>query len=826
MANECILVVDDEPEVLRVCTRVLGQQGYPVQGLTSGREAIARLEQEPFDMLVVDIKMPDVDGLTVLRRGRELHPDLSVLVITGFATLESAVEALHAGAQGFILKPFGIKELVFAVNEAFEHRRREEERLRLGAQLPILEVAQALLAEGDLEGLAGHLVNKVADGLRADRAALLLRDEQADDLYVVGTVGGTPAEGSETIRLPLGQGPIGQALAAERPLALDLAAGQDPSLGALSVTANTTAAVLVPLRTAKGTIGVLYLGRLAGRSPFTASDANLLAIVGPQIATALENARLYEIVIRGKHEWETTFDTIADGISIHDTDFRILRANRTLAEWFGTTPAALIGRHCYEIVHGSDRPPGFCPLRKALRDERPAQAQWEIPQLGTFLTSAYPLYDGGKAIGGVHVLRDITEIKQAEEELRRRNEELTALHAIATAIGRPLDLDNLLYATLERVLEVTAADGGWVHLLDEDQPILSLLAHRGLPPAMAEGIARVEPGQGIVGQAAQSGQVVVVTSPEAHPLLSTEPHLWEGLGTLVTVPLQAQDKVLGVLGFFHRALREVSPQEVQLLTLIGHQIGVAVQNVRLTREAAEVEILRAVDRLRSELLANVSHELRTPLGLIKIFATTLLREDADFDREVQREFLHDIEEETGKLETIVDNLLNLSRLEDGRLRLKKRPTDLGQLAREVIRDMEVQHTQHRFIHDFPAEPLVASVDPKRIEQVLRNVLGNAVKYSPGGGTITVRSRRDRMHTVIQVSDQGIGIPAEDLERVFERFYRVDNEVVQRTRGAGLGLAVCHGIVESHGGRIWAESAPGQGSTFSFSLPIGSEGAPP
>ncbi|TEU11118.1 MAG: hypothetical protein E3J21_24425 [Anaerolineales bacterium] len=139
--------------------------------------------------------------------------------------------------------------------------------------------------------------------------------------------------------------------------------------------------------------------------------------------------------------------------------------------------------------------------------------------------------------------------------------------------------------------------------------------------------------------------------------------------------------------------------------------------------------------------------------------------------------------------------------------------------------VEVQPTQHRFVHDFPSDPLVVTVDPKRIEQVLRNLLSNAIKYSPEGGTITVQGRGDRSQLLIRVSDQGMGIPSEDLERIFERFYRVENEITQRVRGVGLGLAVCQGIVEAHGGRIWAESVLGVGSTFYFTLPVGSRQSP-
>ena len=188
--------------------------------------------------------------------------------------------------------------------------------------------------------------------------------------------------------------------------------------------------------------------------------------------------------------------------------------------------------------------------------------------------------------------------------------------------------------------------------------------------------------------------------------------------------------------------------------------------------------------------------------------------------ETRREFLLDIDDETDKLEQIVDNLLDLSRIGAGRLKLDKHPTDLGQLAQRAMDAMQVHLQGHRFLYDFPDQPMIASVDPTRIEQVLRNLLSNAIKYSPNGGEIGVHGRWDAKQLIlIWVSDEGIGIPAAEQKRIFERFYRVESEVTERVRGAGLGLAVCKSLVEAHNGHIWAESTPGLGSTFYLTLPV-------
>jgi len=434
--------------------------------------------------------------------------------------------------------------------------------------------------------------------------------------------------------------------------------------------------------------------------------------------------------------------------------------------------------------------------------------------IGYHTSSVNPVVQSGEVIGLEGFLIDRTERMRVERESWRRNEELVALNTIATTISQSLDLDRMLNVVLDKVLRVTDMDAGWIHLLDEDRDMLSLVAQRGFSQQTANG---TQTAKRSLASLAQSGQPILMGKVPDDYRLGIETCRPEGLHACAGVPIKSKDKVLGALSLFSRDPRELSTQEMRLLTAIGHQVGVAVENARLAEEAAGAEILQELNRLRSELIANVSHEVRTPLGLIKISCTSLLAEDVEFDRETQRKFLRGIDEETDRLERIVDNLLDLSRIESGRLRLDMRPADVGRLAREVMKDMEAQATQHRLVHDFPPDPLVAIIDPKRVEQVLRNLLSNAIKYSPEGGTITVRGCEDERHIIVRVSDEGIGIPAGDLERVFERFYRVENETTQSVGGVGLGLAVCRSIVKAHGGRIWAESTLTVGSTFSFTL---------
>jgi signal transduction histidine kinase/DNA-binding response OmpR family regulator len=300
MAGERVLVVDDERQIVRLCTQALGEQGYAVEGENGGQQAMARLETSNFDLLVVDVKMPDMDGLTLLRQARALDPNLTAIVITGYATLDRTIEALQSGARRFLLKPFGFADLISAVESALTQREREQEALRLRAQLPILEISQALLAKGDVDSLARRLLDVVVRQIKAPRAMILLLDQESEELYVAATAGiPPPAQG----RRPCSDPDLAdKALQADEPLVLDSQSRTDlpPLLQPLAPESAGGLLVLVPLRTPKAGIGLLGLGwpeiaTARSRAPITSGDLDLLSIMAGQIAIGLENARLYAL---------------------------------------------------------------------------------------------------------------------------------------------------------------------------------------------------------------------------------------------------------------------------------------------------------------------------------------------------------------------------------------------------------------------------------------------------------------------------------------------------------------------------------------------------
>jgi PAS domain S-box-containing protein len=239
--------------------------------------------------------------------------------------------------------------------------------------------------------------------------------------------------------------------------------------------------------------------------------------------------------------------------------------------------------------------------------------------------------------------------------------------------------------------------------------------------------------------------------------------------------------------------------------------------VNIIANVRDITKFREAEEAKSTFVSIISHELKTPVSLIKGYASTLRRDDASWDEATVQDALTVIEEEADKLSELIENLLEATRLQSGLMRLALGEVALDRLAERLV-DRFAAQSDHTFVVEFPDNFPVITGDQERLRQVLSNLISNAVKYSPGGGQIAVRGEVLPDGVRVSVSDQGVGIPPDELERIFERFYRVDDALTRTTQGTGLGLFIARSVIEAHGGRIWAESTPGQGSTFIFTLP--------
>ncbi|MCD6286031.1 MAG: GAF domain-containing protein [Anaerolineae bacterium] len=573
---------------------------------------------------------------------------------------------------------------------------------------------------------------------------------------------------------------------------------------------------------------------------FDDDDVALVDVLSASAATAIYNARLYEqsqreverrklvegALRQSEGQYRTLVETSPDSIFLLSLDGKILMCNhRTLALHGYERVTDVLGRSFLSLVAPEIRAEAQDIFNRvfqghALRNQELTLVRSDGTPFAGELGAALTANSCGEPAGIVAFARDISDRKEAEAAVRRHNLELRVLNDIATHISQSHDLKNLLENALDKTLDTLDIDTGWMVLFDPDRASLvstEVEIRRGLLSKADIAERSDSLLHRLVERASTTRQPVILRSVELFELYAGASAPCQ----VVAIPLVAQDQVVGAMaiaGLRHRHPRNISFRQVQLLAAIGHQISVAVETARLTREAAEVDMLRQLDQMRADLMASFSHDLRSPLGLIKMTCSTLLRDDIDLDPTTQKDFLSDIIAQTDRLSRLVDGILDLGKLGAGQLVLDSIPMDLGTLAQRLFDEAQQQIPSHQFTLDLPEDPLIVIADSVRIDQVLHNLLDNAVKYSPGGGPIDIRGYRKRNKVLFSISDSGLGIPEDQFDLIFERFYRVKGEATEHISGTGLGLTTCRGIVEAHGGRIWATSALDVGSTFTFSLP--------
>lgn len=420
------------------------------------------------------------------------------------------------------------------------------------------------------------------------------------------------------------------------------------------------------------------------------------------------------------------------------------------------------------------------------------------------------------------------EATEACEEPR-----LSVLFAIAGVFATQQDLDAMLQRSLTSLVEtLEAAQTGVLLLHDPKDDRLAVKAAHGYDLARLREV-RLAIGEATCGKTFETGEPQFYPTPKAlarsHRSLTREhakafreamtSDQWPR--SAVCVPFFAGDKEEGVLMLENlEHPHGFAPSDLPFLQAVVDLVALAVENAHLRFQLEEAKALEEANRLKGELLSVLAHEMRTPLTSIKGYSTALLMEDASFEVEQLRKFLEIIDEECDTLEALVHDLLESSVIDAGLVRLEPQPVALARLAAETIDELAHRSDDHRFLVDFPEDFPILEVDPDRIKQVLRNLLDNAMKYSPDGGLIITRGECSGTEVLVSVADQGVGIPPEHLNRLFEKFFRLESGLGQHVVGSGLGLPISRMIVEAHAGRIWAESKVGHGSTFYFTLPLG------
>ena len=267
------------------------------------------------------------------------------------------------------------------------------------------------------------------------------------------------------------------------------------------------------------------------------------------------------------------------------------------------------------------------------------------------------------------------------------------------------------------------------------------------------------------------------------------------------------------------AKREQGLLQTSFFQSFLNQATAIVESARLRQESLQIEVLQRTDALRAALLSSVSHDLRTPLSSIKAAAYSLQEKDVTWDEEVRHSFAVTIEREADRLNRLVGNILDMSRIEGGALKAEKELYPLDELVYHVVDHMQFVLKNRDVRVTLPDDLPPVGLDFLQMDQVLTNLIENAVRYTPAGSPIEISASEQGGEIHVSVADHGQGVPEEYIERIFDKFYRVSGAKQRGTMGTGLGLAVCRGLVEAHGGHIWAENREGGGAIFQFTLPL-------
>jgi signal transduction histidine kinase/putative methionine-R-sulfoxide reductase with GAF domain len=430
-----------------------------------------------------------------------------------------------------------------------------------------------------------------------------------------------------------------------------------------------------------------------------------------------------------------------------------------------------------------------------------------------------------QAVIAIENVRLFQALEKRTGELTQSVGELRALGEVGQAVSSTLDLETVLRTIVSRAVPLAGSTSGAIYEYDQAGEIFHLRAAHLFPDELVDALRAtpIRRGEGAIGRLPDTGepiQIADITDQAIYQSRVREMLIRNGYRSLLTVPLLCEGRLLGGLSVNRRAAGQFAPEVIELVKTFASQSALAIQNARLFREIEDKSRqLETASRHKSEFLANMSHELRTPLNAIIGFSEVLNERMFGEINDKQAEYVADILESGRHLLALINDILDLSKIEAGRMELEPSEFHLPTAIDNTLTLVRERAERRGIALARDIDPRVGAVraDERKVKQVLLNLLSNALKFTPEGGRVDVRARaRDGVREV-SVVDTGVGIAAEDLEAVFEEFRQVGAST-KKAEGTGLGLAISRKFIELHGGRLWVDSKPGHGSTFTFTLP--------
>jgi PAS domain S-box-containing protein len=718
-------------------------------------------------------------------------------------------------------------------------RAFQMERRRVSQLAVVNEVARKVVSILEPDQVLDETVQAIQRGFGYYNVGLLLMDRDAGEMSSQAIAGGFEELAPSGYRQAVGEGLIGWAAEHGRPLMVNDVSEDPRYIGGSYVDDVTRAELCVPLKLGDMVVGVLDVQETR-RDAFDETDLTAMETLADMLAVAIENARLFseledELAERVLTEKElrdanvrlrTLIHAIPDMVYFKDARGCYLVANKAFEDFVGATGEQIVGRTDEELLpadlaeHCRRSDQGVLQGGDLVRIEE--QATGEDGRTLFFDTIKVPLFSpDGDQMGLLGVSRDITERKQAEEEINRRTSQMEALREVALEITAQLDVEALLRSIVSRAVQLLDATAGGLYLYQPDRDVIEWTVSIG--PDMAPPGSVLRRGEGLSGKVWETGEPLVVDNYDGWSgrTATYEGYRWSAV---LGVPVRWGGEFLGVLDVLADPPRSFTPADAELLGLFAMQAAIALENARLYRDLRQQmgqlqetqgQLVQSAKLAAvGELSAGLAHELNNPLTSILGYAQLLLEEDIATGP--VGEDLERIVAEAHRAREIVQNLSDFSR----QTKARREPANVNELLQRTLAVVRyhLETSGVTIEESYCPTPPSLFLGAGQIRQVLLNLITNAFQAMPDGGTLGVRTSLGQDEIAISISDTGVGMSPQVRERVFEPFFTTDPS------RKGLGLSVGLGVVQAHGGRITVESREGEGSTFTVWLPAATDGA--
>jgi PAS domain S-box-containing protein len=707
--------------------------------------------------------------------------------------------------------------------------------------------------------------------LHLDRLSILLADLDGQWLQAVAST--EPDEPLDAIRAPIGPagGALAQAYLSRQAIICD---GRGPVPEELRIKPpydrieafRSRVFAIMPLVGQGGTIGVLAAG-WKGNRPFDPTTLDPLRLLADQAALASEHSRLYaaaQPVLRRSLQLSEVYPAFAAAVKAlvaYDRIGVVVPEGEKLVMALSVAEPPLASWQGQSWAHAEGTAGGWVLAQKKprlVRDLTTEAATFTddafMLQEGIRSTLMLPLVAGDEAVGfffldnrtpnayterdlelldpvaqqlalAIQNTRLLKELQERSSELARSVEEMKVLREIGQAVNSTLDLQTVLTTIIAHAVQLSGAAGGAIYEYDEGSQGFILRTTYGMDEELVAALQEnpVRLGEGAVGRAAIAREPIELPDIEAAAYDPRLRSLMEksGFQAILNVPLLQEDRIVGGLAVYRKAPGEYSRETVDLLRTFADQSVLAIENARLFREIEEKgRQLEIASKHKSQFLANMSHELRTPLNAILGYTELILDGIYGEVPDKIRDVLKRLENSGRHLLGLINDVLDISKIEAGPLTLALAEYSMKEVVQAAVTVVDSLAAEKHLELKVSVPPDLprARGDERRLTQVLLNLAGNAIKFTETGEVRVEVTASDGVF-LVSVADTGPGIAEADQQKIFEQFQQAETFTAGKKGGTGLGLAIAKHIIELHGGRIWVESSPGQGSTFRFTLPI-------